>query len=163
MVDWANLYGAPPESEYKDIAVFVGAADAGKRVVGKSRELADALGCYVRLHGGGPGWGPVGADRILSGSIVDALNQKPEIVLFAPETALLEPILRWAQKNGLPVIGPCLDVSVDLSTREAAGRRTIFAGAMIADIVTGGRRPQIFALDPAHLPEPLLNPSRIAV
>lgn len=164
-MNWANLYGgAAEESEYSGIAVIVGAADAGKRVVAKARELADSLGCYVKVYGPASDWGPVGADQVFSGgSILKFVEQeKPEVVLFAPEPVLLEPILKWAQEKSLPVIGPCFDVSIDISTREAVGRRTIFAGAMTADIGSGGRKPQIFAMDASRLPEPLTQASRTA-
>jgi hypothetical protein len=164
MVDWANLYAAPQsDSDYRDIAVVVGATDAGRRVVGKARELADTLGCYVKVYGPATDWGPIGADRVFSGGSIDQFldQEKPELVLFAPEKVLLEPILRYAQRRGLPVVGPCMDVYMDLATREAVAHRAILAGAMIADIITD-KRPQIYALEPARLADPISNPSRSA-
>jgi len=162
-MNWANLYGTSADSEYSGIAVIVGAMETGRRVVGKARELADSLGCYVKVYGPASDWGLIGADQVFSGGTIAKFleQEKPEVVLLAPEAVLLEPVLRWAQKNSLAAIGPCFDVSIDISTREAAGRRTVMAGAMIADVGSTGK-PQIFAMDVSRLPEPLTNPSRTA-
>jgi electron transfer flavoprotein alpha subunit len=126
MVDWAGLYGeTPAEPEFRHIAVIGGSP----RAETKAREIADAIGCYVK---------PLPVDALDS--------EKPELILTS-DRAAFEALVRWAQKRSLPVIGPCTDVSVDPATREAVGRRPIMDGAMIAEFTTGGKRPQIFFLE----------------
>ena len=126
-MNWADLYGAAEEPRAKGVAVL----SAG-RAAAKAEEIAQAIGCYVRKWDGGD----------LAAFLEEA---KPEIVLLS-DRAALDPILRWAQKKSLPVIGPCLDVQVDPSTREAIGRRAVLGGRMIAEMSAGKLRPQIFFL-----------------
>src|SRR5262245_43310552 len=81
---------APVESAWRDVAVHVriqdgGLALASRRLLGRGRELADQLGCYLKAVCSTPAPAAFrfGADRVFAGEAALFIErEKPEILLF---------------------------------------------------------------------------------
>jgi electron transfer flavoprotein alpha subunit len=176
------------EIAYRDIWV-VAEVEGGAltpvslEMVGKARELAAALGAYVRsvllgedLEGLAQELIYRGADsvclandprlaeyhletytQVLSNLFQD---QKPEIILFGATELGQELAPRLAQRLGTGLISDCLDLSIDETERVLSARHPVYDGEYFHVNTFLGTKPQIVTVRPGTFRQPFADEYR---
>jgi electron transfer flavoprotein alpha subunit len=178
-----------PAGIWRDVWVWTELIDGGAHpcameLLGKARELADALGCHTAaLVIGGEGAAfcapeliAAGADRVLlvTGEsfrqpdeeiYADAAaqlitEQRPEILLFGATEFGRSFAPRVAARVQTGLTADCTGLSIDPETRLLRQTRPAFGGNLMATIVCAKHRPQMATVRPGVLPAPRPDPTR---
>jgi len=190
---WELLTGEAIEEEedasiYRDIWVVAEAEDgaltpASLEMVGKARELADALGAYVQSVVLGEGLEDLAQELIHCGAdgvyladdpllaeyhletYVQVLGdlfqkQKPEIILFGATELGQELAPRLAQHLGTGLISDCLDLFIDETERVLLARHPVYGGEYFHVSAFLGAKPQIATLRPGAFRLPFADEYR---
>ncbi len=194
---WELLAGEAVEEEeeiaYRDIWVVAeaeeGALTPGSlEMVGKARELADALGAYVQAITLGEGLEDMAQELIHCGSdgvylADDGLashatlveyhletyaqvlgdlfqEQKPEIILFGATKLGQELAPRLAQRLGTGLISDCLDLFIDETERVLLAKHPVYGGEYFHVSTFLGAKPQIATVRPGALRLPFADEYR---
>jgi electron transfer flavoprotein alpha subunit len=189
---WELLTGEAIEEEkeitYRDIWVVAEVEDGALKpvsleMVGKARELAAALGAYVRsvllgesLEGLAQELIYHGADSIyladdprlaeyhleIYAKVLSDLFQekKPEIILCGATALGQELAPRLAQRLGTGLICNCLDLSIDETERVLVGRHPVYDGEYFHVSAFLGAKPQIATVRPGAFRTPFADEYR---
>lgn len=175
------------ETAYQDIWV-VGEVSAGeltpatRALLGKARDMANALGAYVK----GVLFGPeesaanemttygadvvylvegAGLESFATEPFVEALARqiergRPEIVLFSATSLAGELAPRLAARFRAPLFTHCIDLGIDEAQRALLATVPRLGGEYYEILVSPSRRPQLATVEPGVLPTPFADPYR---
>jgi len=152
-------------------------------IVGKARELANALGAYVKTVLFGPGQSAAGETLIRYGAdevilledpaltdfalepYVAALAEqieagRPEIVLFGATSLGGELGPRLAARFGGPFLGQCIDLRIDEIQRALQATVPRLGGEYYEIVTAPAARPQFATIPAGVLPRPFADDSR---
>lgn len=178
-----------PDGLWRDVWVYAELTDGGVHpcageLLGKARELADALGCRTaalviggeEIEACAPDLIAAGADRVLLAAgeafrrpeeevYADAAAQligaqKPEIVLFGATEFGRSFAPRVAARVKTGLTADCTVLDVDPETGLLRQTRPAFGGNLMATIVCANHRPQMATVRPGVLPAPPPDPAR---
>ena len=164
------------KEEYRGVWVFIEQEDAklskaSLQLLGKGRELADALGVELTAILLGKDIAAqareliyYGADRVLLGDaavlekyrtqpytdvIVDQVWQhKPEILLFSATSLGRDLAPRIARQLSTGCTADCIGLSIDIERRLLVQTKPAFGDKLVATIVTPDHRPQMATVRP---------------
>ena len=164
------------KEEYRGVWVFIEQqhaelSQASLQLLGKGRELADALGVELTAILLGKDIAAqareliyYGADRVLSGDatvlenyrtqpytdvVVDQVwRYKPEILLFSATSLGRDLAPRIARQLSTGCTADCIGLSIDLEKRLLVQTKPAFGDKLVATIVTPDHRPQMATVRP---------------
>lgn len=194
---WELLTGETIEEEgeivYRDIWVVAEVEDGALtpvslEMVGKARELADALGAYVQSVLLGEGLEGLAQELIHCGAdsvyladdglashatlaeyhletytqVLSDLfqEQKPEIILFGATELGQELAPRLAQRLGTGLISDCLDLFIDETERVLLARHPVYGGEYFHVSTFLGAKPQLATVRPGAFRAPFADEYR---
>ena len=192
---WELLTGEAIEEEeveeeiaYRNIWVVAEAEDGvltpvSLEMVGKARELANALGAYVQSVLLGEGLEGLAQELIQRGAdsvyladdprlaeyhletyaqVLSDLfqEQKPEIILFGATELGQELAPRLAQRLGTGLISDCVDLSIDETERVLLARHPVYGGEYFHVSTFLGAKPQIATVRPGAFRLPFADEYR---
>lgn len=178
---------AAAETAYQDIWVVgevsgEGLTPATRALLGKARDMANALGVYVKgvLFGSEEAAGSemvtFGADVVylLEGAGLESFavepytealarqieSGQPEIVLFNATSLGGELAPRLAARFRAPLFTHCIDLGVDEALRALLATVPRLGGEYYEILVSPSLRPQFATVEPGVLPAPFADPYR---
>lgn len=186
-----NFWGAPPESaavSTTGIFVYVECNEAkinesSFEVLGKARELADALGAGVAaillnssdenlanslIHAGANKVFLSSDDRFLKFQTELYCNQlftlikdhNPEILMAALSNTSRDIFPRLAQRIPTGLVSGCTNLEIDTTERSLLATRPIYGGKMFEVITWKQPRLQMVLLQPGIFPPPIVDEFR---
>jgi electron transfer flavoprotein alpha subunit len=186
-----DFWGAPPESEVVSatgIFVYVECNEtqineSSFEVLGKARELADALGTGIAaillnssdenlanslIHAGANKVFLSSDDRLTNyetelycSQLFSLVQQNnPEIVMAALSYATRDIFHRLAQRIPTGLVSGCTNLEIDTTERSLLAARPIFGGNMFEVITWKQSRPQMVLLQPGIFPPPIVDEFR---
>jgi electron transfer flavoprotein alpha subunit len=186
-----NFWGAPPESQAVStmgIFVFVECNESeieqsSFEVLGKARELAEALGTGVAailLNSNDEKWAEslihAGANKVFlpgddrfqkyeTGLYCNELfsliqRDNPEIFMAALSYFTRDFFPRLAQRIPTGLVSGCTNLDIDTSERSLLATRSIFGGKMFEVMTWKKSRPQMVLIQPGIFPQPIMDEYR---
>jgi len=186
-----DFWGAPPQSQaISTTGIFVYTErdeleieESSLEVLGKARDLADALGTGVAailLNTGNEDLADslihAGADKVLlsrddrfkefqtelycSQLITLIKDNNPEIVMAALSYATCDLFPRVAQRIPTGLVTGCTNLEIDTTERSLLATRPIYGEKMFEVITWHKLRPQMVLLQPGIFPPPIVDEFR---
>jgi electron transfer flavoprotein alpha subunit len=178
---------AAAETAYQDIWVVgevsgEGLTPATRALLGKARDMANALGVYVKgvlfsaPESAGSEMISYGADTVylLEGAGLESFavepyaealarqieSGRPEIVLFNATSLGGELAPRLAARFRAPLFTHCMDLSIDEAQRALLATVPRLGGEYYEILISPSLRPQFATVEPGVLPAPFADPYR---